>query len=244
MRFWGATVITNLFTVIPVYGETLVRLIWGGFSVGGPTLNRFYSLHFLLPFSLLPLVGIHLFLLHETGSSNPLGVDGDEGEMVPFHPTYSAGDVLRAASLCLCLSVLINGFPDLLGEPDNWIPADPLSTPPHIKPEWYFLPFYAILRSIPHKTGGVIAIAMAIATLFLLPGLYKHSLYQGMHNTAGRDFFFVGFVANWFILGWVGACPLDEPFLFLGVIHTVSFFLYFFFDRIFLRGAEEFFTGN
>lgn len=190
MRYWGATVITNLFSVIPLAGPRVVRLMWGGYTVGGPTLNRFYSFHFLLPFVMVPLVGLHLHFLHKLGSSNPLGVDGDDGDLVPFHPYYTLADLQGIIGACFVLDLLVCEYPYLLGDPENFVPANPLNTPIHIKPEWYFLPYYAILRSIPYKGWGVLAITVAVALPFIIPTFFKAGIYQGVHNVIGREWFF------------------------------------------------------
>lgn len=158
--------------------------------MGGPTLTRFYSFHFLLPFTIIPFSMLHLFFLHKLGSSNPLGVDGDDGECIPFHPIYTVRDLAGVIITCFLLLILVFECPRLLGDPENFVPANPLLTPPHIKPEWYFLPLYAILRSIPHKGLGVCAIAGAILVLFILPSFYKNAKYQGVHNVIGRELYF------------------------------------------------------
>nr|CAE53299.2 cytochrome b [Nisaetus cirrhatus] len=172
MSFWGATVITNLFSAIPYIGQTLVEWAWGGFSVDNPTLTRFFALHFLLPFLIASLTLIHLTFLHESGSNNPLGLISN-CDKIPFHPYFSLKDILGFALMLLPLTTLALFSPNLLGDPENFTPANPLVTPPHIKPEWYFLFAYAILRSIPNKLGGVLALAASVLILFLVPLLHK-----------------------------------------------------------------------
>nr|AGQ50314.1 cytochrome b [Strix leptogrammica] len=172
MSFWGATVITNLFSAIPYIGQTLVEWAWGGFSVDNPTLTRFFALHFLLPFLIAGLTLIHLTFLHDSGSNNPLGISSD-CDKIPFHPYFSMKDTLGLAFMLLPLMTLALFSPNLLGDPENFTPANPLITPPHIKPEWYFLFAYAILRSIPNKLGGVLALAASVLILLLIPLLHK-----------------------------------------------------------------------
>jgi len=168
MSFWGATVITNLFSAIPFLGQAIVEWLWGGFSVDNATLNRFFSLHYLMPFLIAGLTIIHLSLLHKDGSNNPLGININV-ETIPFYPYFYVKDLFAFFILLFVFSVFVFFFPNILGHPDNYIPANPLVTPAHIVPEWYFLPFYAILRSIPDKLGGVIAMVSAILVLLLLP---------------------------------------------------------------------------
>ena len=171
MSFWGATVITNLFSAIPLIGKSVAQWLWGGFSVDNPTLNRFYTLHFVLPFIIAALVVLHIALLHEHGSNNPMGIDTDV-DAVGFYPYFVWKDLFGLSIFITFFGVVVFFYPNTLGHPDNYIPANPLVTPAHIVPEWYFLPFYAILRAIPDKLGGVAAMGGAIAILFLLPSLY------------------------------------------------------------------------
>nr|ABW69129.1 cytochrome b [Lanius meridionalis koenigi]ABW69130.1 cytochrome b [Lanius meridionalis koenigi] len=223
MSFWGATVITNLFSAIPYIGQTLVEWAWGGFSVDNPTLTRFFTLHFLLPFLIAGLTLVHLTFLHETGSNNPLGVPSD-CDKIPFHPYYSIKDILGFALMLILLAALALFSPNMLGDPENFAPANPLATPPHIKPEWYFLFAYAILRSIPNKLGGVLALAASILVLFLIPLLHK-SKQRSMTFRPLSQILFWALVANILILTWVGSQPVEHPFIIIGQLASFSYFL-------------------
>nr|ABW72655.1 cytochrome b [Lanius tigrinus]AUW60834.1 cytochrome b [Lanius tigrinus] len=223
MSFWGATVITNLFSAIPYIGQTLVEWAWGGFSVDNPTLTRFFALHFLLPFLIAGLTLVHLTFLHETGSNNPLGVPSD-CDKIPFHPYYSIKDILGFALMLVLLAALALFSPNMLGDPENFAPANPLVTPPHIKPEWYFLFAYAILRSIPNKLGGVLALAASILVLFLIPLLHK-SKQRSMTFRPLSQILFWALVANILILTWVGSQPVEHPFIIIGQLASFSYFL-------------------
>lgn len=227
MSFWGATVITNLFSAIPVVGESIVQWLWGGFSVDNPTLNKFYSLHFLLPFLILGVTIVHLIALHQFGSNNPLGIDrkGPE-DSIPFHPYYTIKDLYGLSFFLLLYLYVVFFNPNLFGEPDNYIPANPMVTPPHIVPEWYFLPFYAILRAIPNKLLGVIAMFGSIAILFVLPWLDRHPVRSAKFRPLYRAFFWV-FIVNCFILGWVGANPPEGWFVIIGQLATGYYFFHF-----------------
>nr|YP_009227534.1 cytochrome b [Notiomystis cincta]AGI51005.1 cytochrome b [Notiomystis cincta]AIM46898.1 cytochrome b [Notiomystis cincta]QOD96899.1 cytochrome b [Notiomystis cincta] len=222
MSFWGATVITNLFSAIPYVGQTLVEWAWGGFSVDNPTLTRFFALHFLLPFVIAGLTLVHLTLLHETGSNNPLGIPSD-CDKIPFHPYYSIKDILGFALMLVVLVSLALFSPNLLGDPENFTPANPLATPPHIKPEWYFLFAYAILRSIPNKLGGVLALAASVLVLFLVPLLHK-SKQRSMTFRPISQILFWALVANLLILTWVGSQPVEHPFIIIGQLASLSYF--------------------
>nr|UFK29725.1 cytochrome b [Pseudorhombus levisquamis] len=223
MSFWGATVITNLLSAIPYVGTTLVQWIWGGFSVDNATLTRFFAFHFLFPFVILAVTVIHLIFLHETGSNNPTGLNSD-CDKVPFHPYFSYKDLLGFAVLLSALSTLALFSPNLLGDPDNFTPANPLVTPPHIKPEWYFLFAYAILRSIPNKLGGVLALLFSILILMLVPILHT-SKQRGLMFRPFSQFLFWSLVADVMILTWIGGMPVEHPFIIIG---QVASFLYFF----------------
>nr|ADZ28647.1 cytochrome b [Curruca communis] len=222
MSFWGATVITNLFSAIPYIGQTLVEWAWGGFSVDNPTLTRFFALHFLLPFVIAGLTLVHLTLLHETGSNNPLGIPSD-CDKIPFHPYYSTKDVLGFALMFIPLASLALFAPNLLGDPENFTPANPLATPPHIKPEWYFLFAYAILRSIPNKLGGVLALAASVLVLFLMPLLHTSKLRSMTFRPLSQILLWT-LVANVLILTWVGSQPVEHPFIIIGQLASLSYF--------------------
>nr|BAC55005.1 cytochrome b [Corvus macrorhynchos]CCI51221.1 cytochrome b [Corvus macrorhynchos japonensis] len=222
MSFWGATVITNLFSAIPYIGQTLVEWLWGGFSVDNPTLTRFFAFHFLLPFVIAGLTLVHLTFLHETGSNNPLGIPSD-CDKIPFHPYYSIKDLLGFALMLIPLVTLALFSPNLLGDPENFTPANPLATPPHIKPEWYFLFAYAILRSIPNKLGGVLALAASILVLFLMPLLHV-SKQRSMTFRPLSQILFWTLVADLFILTWVGSQPVEHPFIIIGQLASFTYF--------------------
>nr|AAY22036.1 cytochrome b [Regulus ignicapilla]AAY22038.1 cytochrome b [Regulus ignicapilla]AAY22040.1 cytochrome b [Regulus ignicapilla] len=222
MSFWGATVITNLFSAIPYIGQTLVEWAWGGFSVDNPTLTRFFALHFLLPFLIAGLTLVHLTFLHETGSNNPLGIPSD-CDKIPFHPYYSTKDFLGFLLLFVPLAALALFSPNLLGDPENFTPANPLATPPHIKPEWYFLFAYAILRSIPNKLGGVLALAASVLVLFLMPLLHTSKLRSMTFRPLSQILFWT-LVANLLILTWVGSQPVEHPFIIIGQLASFSYF--------------------
>jgi ubiquinol-cytochrome c reductase cytochrome b/c1 subunit len=231
MSFWAATVITNLFSsldqIIPGVGTGIVQWLWGGFSVDEPTLNRFYSLHYLLPFMIFGVVMLHIWALHVPGNNNPLGIDPKSGkDMVPFHPYYTAKDAFALVVFLLLFGYFVFYAPNALGHPDNYIPADPLVTPPHIVPEWYFLPFYAILRSIPDKLGGVIAMFGAVLILFAVPWL-DWAKVRSMRFRPLLRLFFLLFVVACLALGYVGAQVVEEPYITMGRIATAYYFGYF-----------------
>nr|AFB20065.1 cytochrome b [Ptilocichla mindanensis] len=222
MSFWGATVITNLFSAIPYIGQTLVEWAWGGFSVDNPTLTRFFAIHFLLPFVIAGLTLVHLTLLHETGSNNPLGIPSD-CDKIPFHPYYTTKDFLGFVLMFIPLGTLALFAPNLLGDPENFTPANPLATPPHIKPEWYFLFAYAILRSIPNKLGGVLALAASVLVLFLLPLLHTSKLRSMTFRPLSQILFWT-LVANLLVLTWVGSQPVEHPFIIIGQLASFTYF--------------------
>nr|ABO30933.1 cytochrome b [Microchirus variegatus] len=225
MSFWGATVITNLLSAIPYVGNTLVQWIWGGFSVDNATLTRFFTFHFLLPFIVAAATFLHLFFLHESGSNNPAGLTS-AGDKIPFHPYFTYKDLLGFSILLILLAALAMFSPNLLGDPDNFTPANPLVTPPHIKPEWYFLFAYAILRSIPNKLGGVLALLAAILVLFIVPILHT-SKQQGMTFRPLTQFLFWTLVADIAILTWIGGMPVESPFVVVGQAASIIYFLLF-----------------
>nr|QCT05434.1 cytochrome b [Eliurus minor] len=222
MSFWGATVITNLLSAIPYIGTTLVEWIWGGFSVDKATLTRFFAFHFILPFIIVALVMVHLLFLHETGSNNPSGLNSD-ADKIPFHPYYTIKDILGVLLLFLFLISLVLFSPDLLGDPDNYTPANPLNTPPHIKPEWYFLFAYAILRSIPNKLGGVLALILSILVLALLPHLHTSKLQSLMFRPLTQTLYWI-LVADLLTLTWIGGQPVEYPFIIIGQLASVLYF--------------------
>ena len=227
MSFWGATVITNLFSAIPVVGPSIVEWLWGGFSVDNATLNRFFSLHYLMPFVIAGVTVVHLSLLHKEGSNNPLGINTNL-ETVPFYPYFYVKDLLFFFIFLSVFSFFLFFYPNTLGHPDNYIPANPLVTPPHIVPEWYFLPFYAILRSIPDKLGGVAAMGGAIVILLFLPILNTSKIRSSKFRPIFR-FLYWFWVADFIILGWVGQKPVKETFVIIGQIATLFYFLFFIF---------------
>nr|AEK01211.1 cytochrome b [Lampris guttatus]AEK01212.1 cytochrome b [Lampris guttatus]AEK01213.1 cytochrome b [Lampris guttatus] len=225
MSFWGATVITNLLSAIPYVGGTLVQWIWGGFSVDNATLTRFFTFHFLLPFIIAAATLVHLLFLHETGSNNPTGLNSD-ADKVSFHPYFSYKDLLGFLALLSALTTLALFSPNLLGDPDNFIPANPLVTPPHIKPEWYFLFAYAILRSIPNKLGGVLALLFSILVLVLVPILHT-SKQRGLMFRPLTQTLFWALVADMLILTWIGGMPVEYPFVIIGQVASTLYFLLF-----------------
>nr|AIM19547.1 cytochrome b [Diceroprocta semicincta] len=228
MSFWGATVITNLLSAIPYLGTMLVNWIWGGFAVDNATLTRFYSLHFIMPFVILALTMIHLIFLHQTGSNNPLGMKSNI-DKVPFHPYFSVKDILGFLITISMFLMFILLEPYLLGDPDNFIPANPLVTPKHIQPEWYFLFAYAILRSIPNKLGGVIALFMSIFILIFIPFMNK-SKFLGLSNYPLNQILFWYLLIIMVLLTWIGARPVEMPYISVGMLLTIIYFLYYFID--------------
>lgn len=225
MSFWGATVITNLVSVIPYFGEFIVQWLWGGFSVDNPTLNKFFSLHYLLPFVILGLVVLHMVFLHENGSSNPLGVNY-RTDSVPFSPYFIVKDFYSVLLLLLFFFSLVFFNPNLLGHPDNYIMANSEVTPVHIVPEWYFLPFYAILRSIPSKIIGVLALLASIIVLYFLPFIHKTDIRSSSFKPMFSVFYWF-FVSDCILLGYLGAMPVEEPYLSCARICSIFYFAFF-----------------
>lgn len=227
MSFWGATVITNLFSALPIIGEHIVTWLWGGFGVDNATLNRFFSLHYLLPFAIAGVVILHLAALHQHGSNNPLGIDiKKKGDTIPFHPYYTIKDLFGLGVFLTIFVAVIAYAPNYMGHPDNYIPANPLVTPSHIVPEWYFLPFYAILRAVPDKLFGVLAMFAAIAVLFVLPWLDRSPIRSAKFRPVYFIFFWA-FLANCLLLGYCGAMPADEPWVTISRLATAYYFLHF-----------------
>jgi quinol-cytochrome oxidoreductase complex cytochrome b subunit len=234
MSFWAATVITNLFSAIPLIGESIVSWLWGGFSVANPTLNRFYSLHYLLPFVILAVVMLHMLALHQHGSNNPLGIDRQSPkDSLPFHPYYTIKDLFGLGVFFIVFAILVFYYPNLLGHPDNYIPANPFQTPPHIVPEWYFLPFYAILRAItfniwfiPAKLIGVILMFGSIIVLFFLPWLDTSPVRSARFRPFYKYFFWL-WVLDCILLGYVGAHPPEGGYVILGQLGTAYYYVFF-----------------
>ena len=238
MSFWGATVITNLFSAIPYIGKNIVDWLWGGFAVDNPTLNRFFSLHFTFPFVIVGAVLIHLILLHEVGSNNPLGINL-KTENIPFYPYFYTKDLFGLMILFLVFFIFVFYYPNTLGHPDNYIEANPMKTPLHIVPEWYFLPFYAILRSIPDKIGGVIAMFGSLLILLTIP--FSNS--SEIRSTAFRPIFKISYwllVIAFLLLGWVGQCPVEYPYTEIGIISMIYYFLFFLIIIPFLGKIESY----
>lgn len=230
ISFWGATVITNLLSAVPYLGVDLVQWVWGGFAVDNATLTRFFSFHFLLPFIVAAFTIIHLLFLHQTGSNNPIGLNRNI-DKIPFHPYFTFKDIVGFIIIIILLLILTLINPYLLGDPDNFIPANPLVTPVHIQPEWYFLFAYAILRSIPNKLGGVIALVLSIAILFILP-------FSNIRKFQGNQFYPVNKILYWgivitiILLTWIGARPVEVPYILTGQLLTVIYFSYYLFNPL------------
>lgn len=227
MSFWAATVITNLFSAIPVIGESIVQWIWGGFSVNNATLNRFFSLHYLFPFVIAGAVLLHLAILHEYGSNNPLGFDS-KVDTISFYPYFYVKDLFGFCVFMVVFGSFVFFAPNVLGHPDNYVQANPMVTPAHIVPEWYFLPFYAILRSIPDKLGGVICMGLSLIVLIILPYVNTSRVRSAVFRPLYRKLFWWFFV-NCLILGWIGQKVVEYPYVEIGQIATVFYFLYFIF---------------
>jgi len=237
ISFWAATVITNLLSAIPYLGQTLVQWIWGGFAVDNATLTRFFTFHFLIPFIVAGLSIVHLLFLHQTGSSNPIGSNSNP-DKIPFHPYFSSKDLFGYIIVLWRLYILVLTNPFLLGDTENFIPANPLVTPVHIQPEWYFLFAYAILRSIPNKLGGTVALVASIAILLILPASQKSS-------TRGNQFYPISQILFWFIINtvilltWIGARPAEDPYIIVGQTLTVLYFVYFLINPLILKKWDK-----
>ena len=227
MSFWGATVITNLLSVIPFFGDEIVVWIWGGYAVGDPTLNRFFSLHYLLPFIICGVVFLHLWALWTSKSNNPVGIDlKKKTDWIPFHPYYTIKDAFGLGVYLIPFFIFVFFAPDYLGHPDNYIPADPLTTPAHIVPEWYFLPFYAILRAIPIKELGVLAMVGSIAILFILPWLDKSKVRSARFRPIYKQLYWI-FIVTVFVLGYMGTQPPEGVYVLISRIFTAIYFGFF-----------------
>ena len=238
MSFWGATVITNLFSAIPLVGKDIVDWLWGGFAVDNPTLNRFFSLHFTLPFVIVGAVLIHLVLLHEVGSNNPLGLTL-KTENIPFYPYFYTKDLFGLMVLFLAFFSFVFYYPNVLGHADNYIEANPMKTPLHIVPEWYFLPFYAILRSIPNKIGGVVGMFGSLLILLTIP--FTNS--SEIRSTAFRPIYKIAYwllVVSFLLLGWIGQMPVEYPYTEIGVISMIYYFAFFIIVIPFLGKIESY----
>nr|YP_009441417.1 cytochrome b [Apis nuluensis]ATN28901.1 cytochrome b [Apis nuluensis] len=225
MSYWGATVITNLLSAIPYIGDTIVLWIWGGFSINNATLNRFFSLHFILPLVILFMVILHLFALHLTGSSNPLGSNYNNYK-ISFHPYFSIKDLLGFYIILFIFMMINFQYPYYLGDPDNFKIANPMNTPTHIKPEWYFLFAYSILRAIPNKLGGVIGLVMSILILYITI-LYNNKLMNNKFNLFNKIYYWM-FINNFIMLTWLGKQLIEYPFIYINMFFTSTYFLYFF----------------
>jgi ubiquinol-cytochrome c reductase cytochrome b subunit len=226
MSFWGATVITNLFSAIPLVGDPIVTWLWGGFAVDNPTLQRFFSLHYLLPFVIVGVVMLHIVALHTSKSNNPLGIDVTSAkDTIPFHPYYTIKDMFGLAVFLVVYMGFVFYAPDFLGHPDNYIPADPLVTPAEIVPEWYLLPFYAILRAVPDKLGGVILMFGSLIILFALPWLDTSKVRSARFRPIYRQLFWI-FLADCIVLGWAGAQKPEGAALLIGQLATFYYFFH------------------
>jgi ubiquinol-cytochrome c reductase cytochrome b/c1 subunit len=227
MSFWAATVITNLFSAVPIFGEAIVTWLWGGFAVDNPTLTRFFSLHYLLPFAIIGVVFLHILALHTVGSNNPVGIEiNADKDTIPFHPYYTVKDLFGLGVFLLIYAVIVFYAPNLLGHPDNYIPANPLQTPPHIVPEWYFLPFYAILRAVPNKLGGVILMFGSILVLFVLPWLDTSKVRSATYRPIYKWLFWL-LVIDVIVLGYIGAMPAEGWYITIGQLATIYYFAHF-----------------
>jgi len=238
MSLWGATVITNLVSAVPIVGDSIVAWLWGGFSVDNATLNRFFSLHYLLPFVIAAASLIHLAALHQEGSGNPLGIDAS-GDKIPMYPYFIVKDLLGIVIFIIFFSFFVYFSPNILGHPDNYIEANPMVTPAHIVPEWYFLPFYAILRSIPHKLGGVICMIFAIVVLALLPWIHSTETRSSRFRPIYRVLYW-SMAACCLILGWIGGMPVEDPYIVIGQVASVYYFVYFLIILPALGNVEKF----
>nr|YP_009441589.1 cytochrome b [Tachyta nana]AOY39264.1 cytochrome b [Tachyta nana] len=242
MSFWGATVITNLLSAIPYLGTMLVQWIWGGFAVDNATLTRFFTIHFILPFIIIAMVMIHLLFLHQTGSNNPLGLNSNI-DKISFHPYFSFKDIMGFIMMLMILTLLTLLNPYYLGDPDNFTPANPLVTPIHIQPEWYFLFAYAILRSIPNKLGGVIALLMSILILLIIPFTNKSKFQSNKFYPINQIMFWM-FFSIVILLTWIGMRPVEDPYIMTGQILTIIYFLYFIINPLMMMYWDKIIYNN
>jgi ubiquinol-cytochrome c reductase cytochrome b subunit len=226
MSFWGATVITSMFSAIPRVGQSIVEWLWGGFTVNNPTLKRFFTFHFILPFVLAALVILHIALLHREGSSAPVGGDSTGVDQIPFYPYFFVKDLFAFMIYLLVFAVLVLYYPTMLADPNNFIRADPMHTPLKMVPEWYFLPFYAILRSIPHKVAGILTMLFSLLVLFLLPFIGTSSVKDTSSRLFYKVCYFAG-LADILVLGWIGQCPPEDVYIFVGQVATLGYFIFF-----------------
>ena len=240
MSFWGATVITNLFSAIPLVGESVTTWLWGGYAVDNPTLTRFFSLHYLLPFIILGLVILHIWALHVPGNNNPIGIEikKPSKDTVPFHPYITIKDLFALLLFLIIFSGFIFFSPNILGHPDNYIPANPMVTPPHIVPEWYLLPFYAILRSVPDKLGGVVLLFASLFILIALPWLDRSKVRSAIFRPIYKNFFWL-LILDVLVLGYMGAMPAEGVYLLVARIATGYYFLHFLVILPFLSSVEK-----
>ena len=240
MSFWAATVITNLFTAIPLIGESITTWFWGGYAVDNPTLNRFYSLHYLVPFLILGLVILHIWALHIPGNNNPTGIEikKPSKDTIPFHPHITIKDLFALLVFLIIFLGFVFFSPDILGHPDNYIPANPMVTPYHIVPEWYLLPFYAILRSVPDKLGGVVLLFASLLILLALPWLDRGKVRSAVFRPIYKQFFWL-FVIDILVLGYMGAMPAEGTYLLIARIGTAYYFLHFLIILPFISLVEK-----
>ena len=240
MSFWGATVITNLFSAIPLVGESITTWLWGGYAVDNPTLTRFFSLHYFLPFIILGLVILHIWALHIPGNNNPIGIEikKPSKDTVPFHPYITAKDLFALMLFLIIFSGFIFFSPNILGNPDNYIPANPMITPSHIVPEWYLLPFYAILRSVPDNLGGVLLLFASLFILIALPWLDRSKVRSAIFRPIYKNFFWL-LILDVLVLGYMGAMPAEGTYLLIARIATAYYFLHFLVILPFLSSVEK-----
>lgn len=237
ISLWGASVITNLLSTIPYVGNTMVQWLWGGFAVDTPTLTRFFALHFLLPFTILALVIIHILFLHQTGSNNPLGIKSQTFKST-LHPFLTLKDIVGIILSVVFLIAIVLLDPYKLGDPENFNPANPLSSPPHIQPEWYYLFAYAILRSIPNKLGGVIALALSVMILYVIPAIFTKTIKTSRFYPLGQLSIWIFFTTT-FLLTWIGMKPVENPYILTGQLLTALYFLFFVFNPLISQTWER-----